>query len=127
VGQIVAVESSAGNDQGEPSAGNQSTDREKCVRSEEASSASGNRCLANNDMHRWITQNRRQQEYGRDPTDLHNIINERRRLRARTMSPPRCSPVRAPTPLGRGAFRALAPELRQFVWPDKFKPRPIDK
>jgi hypothetical protein len=24
-------------------------------------------------------------------------------------------------------FRALAPKLRQVAWPDKFKPRPIDK
>jgi hypothetical protein len=42
-------------------------------------------------------------------------------------SPPRCLPVRAPTPSGRDAFHALAPELRQVVWPDKFKPGPIDK
>jgi hypothetical protein len=35
--------------------------------------------------------------------------------------------VRAPTPSGRGAFRALAPELRQFAWPDKFKPGTIVK
>jgi hypothetical protein len=30
------------------------------------------------------------------------------------------------TLLGRGVFYALAPELRQVVWPDKFKPRPIE-
>jgi hypothetical protein len=27
----------------------------------------------------------------------------------------------------RGAFHALAPTLRQFAWPDRFKPGPIDK
>jgi hypothetical protein len=33
----------------------------------------------------------------------------------------------APTPSGRGMFHALAPKLRQVVWPDKFKHGPIDK
>jgi hypothetical protein len=34
--------------------------------------------------------------------------------------------VQAPTPSGRGAFHAPAPGLRHVVWPDKFKPRPIN-
>jgi hypothetical protein len=42
-------------------------------------------------------------------------------------SPPWYSPVWEPTPSGRGVFRALAPELRQVAWPDKFKPGLINK
>jgi hypothetical protein len=55
MGQIVIAEPSAGNHQGEPSVDNWSVDRAKHARSEEASSASGNRCLAEGDAHRWIT------------------------------------------------------------------------
>jgi hypothetical protein len=63
------------------------SDQAKCARSEAAFSASDNRCLADNDARRWITQNRQQREYGRDPVDLHNTIDDRRRDRARTSSP----------------------------------------
>jgi hypothetical protein len=35
--------------------------------------------------------------------------------------------VRDHTPPGRGTFCALAPKLRQVVWPDKFRPGPIDR
>jgi hypothetical protein len=49
VGNIIAMEHSARNHQGEPSVGNRSADRAKRARSEEASSASGNRRLADND------------------------------------------------------------------------------
>jgi hypothetical protein len=83
--------------------------------------------MADNDTHWRITQNRHQREYGRDPTDLRNIINDKRRDRARTSSPQRCSHVWATTPSGRAAFCALAPGLRQVAWPDKFKPGPINK
>jgi hypothetical protein len=41
-------------------------------------------------------------------------------------SPRRCLPARAPTPLGKDAFHALAIELRQVAWPDKFNLGPID-
>jgi hypothetical protein len=46
-----------GNPRGEPSVGNRSNDRIKRARSEAASSASSNRLLADNDVHRRITQN----------------------------------------------------------------------
>jgi hypothetical protein len=48
-------------------------------------------------------------------------------MRAMKSSPPQRSPVRAPTPLGRAAFHALAHELRQVFWPYKFNLGPIDK
>jgi hypothetical protein len=66
VGHIIAVECSTGNHWGEPSVGNRTANQAKRARSEAASSASGNRCLADNDARRWITQNHRQQEYGHD-------------------------------------------------------------
>jgi hypothetical protein len=55
VGQIIAVEPSTGNHRGEPSVDNRSADWVKHARSEEASSASVNRRLTNNDAHRQIT------------------------------------------------------------------------
>jgi hypothetical protein len=88
VGQIVVAEPSTENHRGEPSIGNRSTDRTKRARSEEASSANGNRCLGDNDARRWITQNLQQREYGHDLADLRNIINDRRRIRTRMTSPP---------------------------------------
>jgi hypothetical protein len=66
-------------------------------------------------------------EYGRDRDDLRNIIDDRRRLRVRSLTPPRCSPPRDVTQSGRGGFCALAPPLRQLVWPKKFKVGHIDK
>jgi protein required for attachment to host cells len=58
VSQVIAVEQSAGNQWGEPSVGNRSDDQAKHAQSQEASSTSGHRRLANNDARRWITQNR---------------------------------------------------------------------
>jgi hypothetical protein len=124
--QILVVEPSAGNHRGESSIGNRSIDQAKRTQSEEASSTSENRRLANSDTHRWITQNCRQCKYGHDLDDLCNIIDDRC-IRAMKSSPPQRSPVRAPTPLGRAAFRALAPELRQVAWPYKFNLGSIDK
>jgi hypothetical protein len=49
-GQVIAVERSVGNHLGDPSVGNRSDDRAKHARSEAASSASGNRRVANNDV-----------------------------------------------------------------------------
>jgi hypothetical protein len=66
-------------------------------------------------------------EYGHDRDDLCNIIDDQRRLRARSSTPPRHSPVRDVTPSGRGSFCALAPPLRQVIWLEKFKARHIDK
>jgi hypothetical protein len=88
VGHIIAAEWSACNHLGEPSIDNQSANQAKRARSEEASSAIGNRSLADNDANRQITQNHRQREYGRDLDDLLNIIDDRRRDRARTSQPP---------------------------------------
>jgi hypothetical protein len=126
-GNIATAAPTVGNHQGEPSGGNWSQDRAKRGRSEAAAAANGNRHLADNDTHRQITQNRRLREYGRDRDDLRNIIDDRRRNRARTLTPPRCSPEWAATPAGRGGFHALAPSLRQVNWPDKFKPESIDR
>jgi hypothetical protein len=56
-----------------------------------------------------------QRGYGPDPVDLHNIIDDRRHLRARTSYHQWHSPIRAPTPSERGAFCALAPEFRQVT------------
>jgi hypothetical protein len=55
----VIAQQSAGNPRGEPSVGNQLNDRVKRARSEAASSASGNHCLADNNACWGITQNRR--------------------------------------------------------------------
>jgi hypothetical protein len=103
------------------------TNRAKRARSEAASSASGNKHLADNNVRRQITLNHRQWEYGRKHDDLHNIINNKRRLRARSPSPPWHSPAWATTPSGRGTFHALAPGLREVTWPDKFNHGPINK
>jgi hypothetical protein len=50
-GQIIAAEQSTGNQWGEPLVGNRSVDRVKRAQSQEAYSASGNKCLADNDTH----------------------------------------------------------------------------
>jgi hypothetical protein len=86
-GNIITVEHSTSNHRGEPSVGNRSTDRAKHAQREEASSTSRNRHLADNDARWRITQNCQQHEYDRDPTDLRNIINDRRHDRARMTSP----------------------------------------
>jgi hypothetical protein len=52
------------------------------------------------------------QECGHNRDDLHNIIDDRRCLRARSPTPPRCSPVSDVTPSRRGDFRALSAPLR---------------
>jgi hypothetical protein len=78
-------------------------------------------------MWRWITQNHNFREYSCDREDLCNFIDDCRRRRARSPTPPRCSLARDVTPSGRGGFRALAPLLRQVVWPKKFKVGHIDK
>jgi hypothetical protein len=66
-------------------------------------------------------------ECSRDHEDLHNIIDDRRLLRARPLPPPRCSTTRDVTSSRRDDFRALVPPLRQVVWPEKFKVGHIDK
>jgi hypothetical protein len=66
-------------------------------------------------------------ECTRECKDLRNIIDDPRRLRVRSPIPPRHSPARDVTPSERSGFRALAPSLRQVVWPEKFKAGHIDK
>jgi hypothetical protein len=80
---IVTTAPSTENHQGEPSSGNRSNDWAKQAQSEAATSANDNRCLADNDARRRITQNHRQWEYDRDRDDLHNVIDDRRRAKAR--------------------------------------------
>jgi hypothetical protein len=99
----------------------------KRARSEAASSTSGNHHLADNDASRWITQNHRLRKIDHDRDDHRNIIDDHRRLRARSLTPPQCSQARDVTPSGRGSFHALASSLRQVVWLEKFKPRHVDK
>jgi hypothetical protein len=127
VANVIVAQRSGDNPRGEPSVGNRSNDRGKSARCEVASLASGNRHLADNDVRRWITQNCYLRECCRDCKDLRNIIDDRRCLRARSPTPPRCSPVRDVTPSGRDSFRALAPSLRQVIWLEKFKVEHIDK
>jgi hypothetical protein len=76
---VIAAERSMGNYRREPSVGNQPDGRVKCARSEAAASARGDCRLADNDACRWITQNYRQREYGRDHDDLYNVIDDCRR------------------------------------------------
>jgi hypothetical protein len=85
---FVIAQQSADNPQGEPSADNRSNDQAKRARSEEASLASSNRRLADNDVRRWITQNHHLQECNRDREDLHNIIDDQRHLKERSPTPP---------------------------------------
>jgi hypothetical protein len=109
LGQVIA-EWSVGNHRGEPSICNRSDNQAKHTRIEEAASANGNRHLADNDTHWQITQNRRQWEYGHDHDDIRNIIDDQRCHRARSPTPPRCSPVRDVTPSGR---------VRSVLWPQR--------
>jgi hypothetical protein len=83
---LIIAEKLAGVPQKEPSSGH--NDRARRAQSEAASSASPNRHLAKNDVRRCITQNRNAREYGHDRDNLHNIVEDRRRLRVRTPSPP---------------------------------------
>jgi hypothetical protein len=83
---LVVAEKSASGPQREPSPGH--NDWARHARSEVASSASPNQHLAENDACQRITQNRNTREYSRNWDDLCNIIEDRRRIRDRTSSPP---------------------------------------
>jgi hypothetical protein len=115
--QLIA-EKSAGIPRREPSIDD--NDQARCARSEAASSTSPNRHLSEHDAWWRITQNRTAWEYGRERDDLRNIVEDRRRLRLRTPSPPRQSLVVDVASVGKSGFRALAGPLRQVRWPDKF-------
>jgi hypothetical protein len=121
---LIVAEKSADVSQGEPYAGR--NDRAGRARSEAASSASPKRHLSEHDARRRITQNCNAWEYGCNRNDLHNIIEDRRRIRDRTPSPPPRVLTRDVTPTGRSGFRALAGPLREVRWPAKFKAGHID-
>jgi hypothetical protein len=87
VANLIVAEKSAGVPQKEPSVGH--NDRARCARTEATSSTSPNRYLAENDVHRRITQKRNAWEYGRNQDDLRNVIEDQRHLWDRTPSPPR--------------------------------------
>jgi hypothetical protein len=125
-GNIIAAAPSVENHQGEPFGGNRSNDQGKRARSEAASSASDNRRLADNDVCRQITQNHWQRENDRDRDDLRSVIDNKRHLRARSLSPLWRSPVRATMP-SEGCVLCSSPGVRKVVGPNKFKPGPIDK
>jgi hypothetical protein len=105
---LVVVKKSIGFPWREPSIGD--NDRVRRTRSEPASSASPNRRLSKHDARCCITQNCAAQEYGHGRNDLRNIIEDRRHLRLRTMSPPRWSLAEDAAPMGKSGFRALAGE-----------------
>jgi hypothetical protein len=102
-------------------------DRVGRARSEAASLASPRRHLFKRDARCRITQNRNAREYGRNQNDLHNVIEDRRRIRDRTPSPPSRVLTRDVTLTGRSGFRALAGPLREVRWPAKFKVGHIDR
>jgi hypothetical protein len=122
---LIIAEKSAGIPRREPSVNG--NDRARRDQTEAASSTSPNRRLSEHDARRRITQNCAAREYGRERDDLRNVIEDRRRLRHRTTSPPRRSLAEDVAPMGRSGFRALAGPLRQVRWPDKFKTGNIDR
>jgi hypothetical protein len=116
---LIVVEKLAGIPRREPSV--DGNNRARRARSEAASSASPNHRLSKHDVRQRITQSRVTQEYDRERDDLRNVIEDRRRLRHKTSSPPRRSLAEDVAPMGRSGFRALVGPLRQVRWPDKFK------
>jgi hypothetical protein len=65
-------------------------------------------------------------EYVCEQDDLHNVIEDRMRLKLGTPSPPRWSLAEDVALMGKGGFCALAGPLRQVWWPNKFKTGNID-
>jgi hypothetical protein len=111
---LVVAKKSAGVPRGEPSAGG--NNRAGHARSEATSSASPNRHLSKHDVRRCITQNHNVWKHGCNRDDLRNIIEDRRRIRDKTPSPPPRFLVRDVTPTGRSGFRSLAGSLREVRW-----------
>jgi hypothetical protein len=122
---LIVTEKLAGVPRREPSVGD--NDRARRARSEAVSSASPNRRLSKHDARQRITQNRVAREYDHDRDYLRNAIEDRRRLRLRTPSPPRRSLAEDVAPVGRSGFCALAGPVRQVQWLDKFKIGNIDR
>jgi hypothetical protein len=86
VANLIVAEKSVGVSRGEPSAGR--NDRARRARSEAASSASPRWHLSEHDVCHRITQNCNAREYGHNQNDLRNVIEDWRRIRDRTLSPP---------------------------------------
>jgi hypothetical protein len=122
---LIVAEKSTSRPRREPSTDH--NDRARHARSEATSSASPNRHLAENDTRWHITQNHNTREYGRNRDDLRNVIEDQRRIRDRTSSPPQRFLARGVTPTWRSGFRALAGPLREVRWPAKFKADHIDQ
>jgi hypothetical protein len=120
----MVAERSAGNPPREPFVGNQ--DWAKRAQSEAVSSISINRRLADNDACHRITQNHNMREYGFDRDYLCNVIEDQRRVRARTPTPPRRSLAGDVANVRRCGFCARAGPLREVRWPDKLKASHID-
>jgi hypothetical protein len=125
VANLIVAKKSVGIPQREPSVGGNG--RARRAQSEATSLASPNRRLSEHDVRRRITQNHAAREYDRERDDLRNVIENRRRLRRRTPSPPRRSLAEDVALMGRSGFRALVGPLRQVRWPDKFKTGNIDR
>jgi hypothetical protein len=102
---LIITEMSASIRRREPSVDN--NDRARRVRSEAVSSASPNRRLFEHDARRCITLNHAAREYDCEWDDLHNIIEDWRRLRLRTPSPPGWSLAVDVAPVGKSGFRSL--------------------
>jgi hypothetical protein len=122
---LIIAKRSTSRHQREPFASH--NDRARRARSEVVSSASPNQHLAENDAHRRITQNHNMREYDRNRDDLRNIIEDWRRIRDRTSSPPQRFLARGVTPTWRSGFCALAGPLREVRWPAMFKTGHIDQ
>jgi hypothetical protein len=122
---LVVVEKSASIPRGEPFVGR--NNRAGRARSEATSSASPRRHLSEHDASRRIMQNRNTLESDRNRNDLRNVIEDRRRIRDRTPSPPPRVLTRDVAPTGRSGFRALAGPLREVRWPAMFKACHIDR
>jgi hypothetical protein len=82
---LMVAERSAGNAPWELSVGNQ--DRDRQARSEAATLVSSNHRLAENDARCRIIPNCNMREYDHDQDDLHNVIEDRRRVTAGTLTP----------------------------------------
>jgi hypothetical protein len=113
----IIAERLVGNPRRDSSADNRSNNWMRRAQSEAASLASNNCHLADNDAQRRITQNHYLWEIGHARDDLRNVIEDRRSLRARSLTPPRWSLSGDVTPSGRGSFHALAAPLRKVRWP----------
>jgi hypothetical protein len=81
---LIIVKKSAGVPQRKPSVGG--NDQASHAQSEAASSTSPNHHMSEHDARRCITQSRAAREYGRERDDLCNVIEDRRRLRHKTLS-----------------------------------------